>query len=81
MRHVNTPKHFIQVKKTENNAKGMKHFEVNYYSVLAMREIGKGHTALSTYCGYMNIPEPMNKKAFQDIQEKLHCVYTETVFC
>ena len=46
-----------------------------------MREIGKGHTALSTYCGYMNIPEPMNKKAFQDIQEKLHCVYTETVLC
>ena len=57
----------------------MKPYQVNYRSVLALREIGKRHTALSTFCGYMNIPEPMDKKACQDIQKKLHCAYTETV--
>ena len=29
-----------------------------------MREIGKGHTALSIVCVYMNIPEPINRKSF-----------------
>ena len=46
-----------------------------------MREIGKGHTALSTYCDYMNIPEPMNKKAFQDIQGKNFIVFIDRQYC
>ena len=32
-------------KRIENNSKGIKPFELNYRSVLAMHEIGKGHTA------------------------------------
>lgn len=51
-------------KRIENNSKGIKPFELNYWSVLAMHEIGKGHTAWSTFCGYMNIPESINKKSF-----------------
>jgi len=42
-----------------------------------MREIGRGHTSLTTFCGYMNIPPLMNKNAFNDLQEKLHNVYQE----
>ena len=58
----------------KNNAKGVKSFEVNYRSVLAMHEIGKGHTALSTLCGYMNIPEP-----FQDIRKNTPlCLYRDS---
>ena len=45
---MNGPEKFTQVKKTENNAKGMKPFNVNNRSVLTKLEIGKRHTALST---------------------------------
>ena len=39
-----------------------------------MHEIGKGHTALSTLCGYMNIPEP-----FQDIRKNTPlCLYRDS---
>ena len=55
-------KTFQASKKNYNNTKGMKPFELNYRSDLAMGQISKGQTALSTLCCYMNIPEPMNKK-------------------
>ena len=41
-----------------------------------MREIGKGFTGLSNFCGFMNLPPPMNVKAFNDMQEKIASPYT-----
>ena len=32
---------------------------MNYYPIIAMREIGRGHTDLSTFCELMNLPPPM----------------------
>ena len=61
---------FHTSKKIENNAKGMKPFEINYRSVLAMRETEKGYTALSTFCGSINIPGSMNKKCFPRYSRK-----------
>ena len=42
-----------------------------------MREIGRGHTSLSPLCGVMNLPPPMNIKAYNDMQEKIALVYKE----
>ena len=42
---------------------GRKAFDVNMRSVVAFREIGKGHAAMETLCGYMKMPttnEPNN---------------------
>ena len=48
---------------------GKSGFDVNTRSVIAMREICKGYTALKTLCGYMNISPPMTSKTFSDIQD------------
>ena len=32
------------------------YFEINYRAIIAMREIGKGFTELSNFCGFMNLP-------------------------
>ena len=66
-------KSFWTSKKIEKNIDGCKTrgksgFDVNTCSVIAMREIGKGYTALKTLCGYMNISPPMTSKTFSDIQ-------------
>ena len=38
---------------------------------MAFREIGKGYSALETFCGIMNMPAPMNVKAFNEMQLKI----------
>ena len=38
-----------------------------------MREIGKGHTALKTFCGFMNMQPPMQIKSFNDMQQN-YCI-------
>lgn len=69
-------KTFFTSKKIEkNDFVGDKTYEINCRSIIAMREIGKGHSALSTFCGFMNLPPPMNKTSFNDLQEKLHDLY------
>ena len=40
-----------------------------------MKEIGKGYSALEKFCDLMNLPPPMNVKAFNDIQYKIHRIY------
>ena len=37
-----------------------------------MRETGRGHTALKTFCGFMNMPPPMQLKPFNELQKILH---------
>ena len=51
-------------------------FEINYRAIIAMREIGKGFTGLSNFCGFMNLLPPMHVKAFNDMQEKIASNYT-----
>ena len=36
-------------------------YNINLRSVLAFREMGKGHRAMET-CGFMNMPPPMTRK-------------------
>ena len=53
--------------KTLKSTKGRPPFEVNVRTVLAFREIGKGHTAIKKYCGFMNMPKSINDSAYAGI--------------
>ena len=44
-------------------------------SVIALREIGKGYTSLKTFCGLMNIPPPMTRKTFLELQTNVAQIY------
>ena len=68
---------FYTSKEVKNDNRGAPSYEVNYLSIIAMREIGRGHTSLSALCGVMNLPPPMNIKAYNDMQEKIALVYKE----
>ena len=52
-------------------------YEINYLSIIAGREIGRGHTSLSALCGVMNLSLPINIKAYNDMQEEKASVYKD----
>lgn len=52
-------------------------FEVNLRSVMAFREIGKGLTALESFCSVMNMPSPVSNVGYARINNLLHKAYTE----
>ena len=54
---------------------GRNPYDINLRSVIATREVGRGHTALQTFCGFMNIPPPMTEKTFLETQSKVGSVY------
>ena len=37
-------------------------YDINLRSVVDFSEMGKGHRAMETFCGFMNMPSPMTKK-------------------
>ncbi|GFW74855.1 hypothetical protein TNCV_5138341 [Trichonephila clavipes] len=40
--------------------------------VYAMRTIGQGHAAMTTFCGVMDFPPPVAEKSYNNIINKLH---------
>ena len=69
---------FYENKEVKNDNRGTP-YKVNYVSIIAMREIGRGHANLSALCGVMNLPPPLNIKVYNDMQEKIASVYKEVV--
>ena len=49
-------------------------FEINNHVIIAMREIGRGHTALKTFCGVMNMLPPMQIISFNEMQQNIASV-------
>jgi hypothetical protein len=45
-------------------------FEINVRAVLAFREIGRGHTAMTTFTKILNIPSPPTCRNFTKTQNK-----------
>ncbi|GFW23610.1 uncharacterized protein TNCV_4091531 [Trichonephila clavipes] len=45
--------------------------EINRRFVYAMRTIGQGHAAMTTFCGVMDFPPPVAEKSFNNIINKL----------
>ena len=64
--HATGKKVFIQVKKLKEMDLGKMHMK----SIIA-------HTALSTFCGLINLPTPMQSKAFNEMQENLSEAYKQ----
>ena len=42
---------------------------------MAVREIGKGHSAIETLCGFMNITPPMNNNSYTEAMKELYLSY------
>ena len=49
--------------------------EVNIRMALAMRNLGIGYEGIQTFCMHMNMPDPMNKTAYQRTINVLHNAY------
>ena len=58
---------FYTSKEVKNDNRGAPSYEVNYLSIIAMREIGSGNPSLSALCGVMNLHPPVNIKAYNDM--------------
>ena len=67
---------FVLVKKLKST-KGKPPFEVNVRTVLAFREIGKDHTAIKKYCGFMNMPKSRNDSAYAGMVSRLNVAYKD----
>ena len=65
-------KHLNQIPERCNQS-----FEINNHVIIAMREIGRGHTALKTFCGVMNMPPPLQIISFNEMQQKFASVYQD----
>ena len=51
----------------DNRSRGMKIMEITVRAVNVLRSIGVRHTPLTKLCGFLNMPPPMTKNAFDDL--------------
>ena len=52
---------FINSKPIKEETSGRQAYDINIRSIVGFREIGKGHTAMNKFCGFMNMPKPLIK--------------------
>ena len=46
---------------------------------MAIREIGRDHTALKKLCGFLNLPEPPHTTTVSDIEKNIVYAYNNVV--
>ena len=69
-------KSFYTSDKVKRDGRGADPFDVNLRVIMAFREIGKGHSGLETFCGYMNMPPPMAETTYNEtVKFMLHPIY------
>ena len=56
---------------------GRKGYDINKRTVIAFRENGQGYAGIETFCRWMNMPPPMAKSTFDDINSSVHNFYVE----
>ena len=64
---------------SKNNKSGPDQFDANARSVIACREIGKGHTATETFFGYMNCVPPMAYPTYREKNKDIALCYSNVV--
>ena len=57
--------------------KGRPPFDVNMRSVIAFREIGKGHTGMQKFGGFMNMPSLLTQKSYAGLATSIQESYTK----
>ena len=55
---------------------GLKSFDINARSIIAFREIGKGHTAMETLFGYLNCVPPMAYESYREMNKDIAICYS-----
>ena len=64
-------------KDAKMGSRGRNGFDINLRSIIIFREIGRGHSSLETFAGFMNMPPPMNQTAYNDRVKQIHIAYTK----
>ena len=57
--------------------KGHPPFDINMRSVIAFREIGKGHTAMQKFGGFMNMPSVLTQNSYAGLVTNIQKTYTK----
>ena len=65
------------IRRRNSASVGRSAFDVNIRSVLSFREIGIGFHGVQTFTAFMNILQPMTKKQYNKVNEKLHEAYKD----
>ena len=60
------------------HGRGKKAFEINTRTIIAFREIGKGYSALTTFCRCINMPPPMAQTSFDNLMDNIHVSYVKS---
>ena len=69
---------FYTSDKVKRDGRGADPFDINLRAIMAFREIGKGHSGLETFCGYMNMPPPMAETTYNEtVKCTLHPRYID----
>ena len=66
---------YTSKKISSNEGRGRKQYDVNCRAVIAFREIGKRFSAMETFCGFMNMLNPMSKTTNGDKSPLTHDAY------
>ena len=57
---------FYNSKEVKTLKRGRKPYDINFRSVIAFQDIGKGLTSIESFCHSMNMPPPMQNNAYND---------------
>lgn len=57
---------------------GRKSYDFNMRLIIAFREMGLGYSSMATFCNIMNMPPPMSRSSFENLQSELHIAYVKT---
>ena len=63
------------VKSENRTTSGQKAFDVNVRTVITFRELGRGFSAIETFCRCMNMPPPMNQSGYDKTVTNLYPCY------
>ena len=55
----------------------MKTVEINVRAIYGYRRIGIGHTPLTKLCGFLNMPPPMTKNAYDDLSYSIKVAFKQ----
>ena len=70
---------FMSSKKQENPAStpGGIYYDINIHIAIAFRELGIGYAGIESFNRCMNMPKPMYRNAYDNIQKDMHIAYLE----
>ena len=75
VKNVNGQHRFIQARNYLLRELDVNHLMLTIEQLLHSVKNGKGHSAIESVCGFMNLPPPMNNSAYRKIMKELYPSY------